>query len=195
LGSIAFTEFSPGKNMTGRTLSHMKAYFDLSPLKKAGLPLRLRGRAGFSLVEVVLSIGVVSFALMALVGTLPVGLQTVQDSRLQAAKSNIIQHMRGVLQQISFTTNSTSDLNIENLSQHSIYYTDQGMETTTSTNAYYRASFEVANADVGSSGSLTSFSADNAKMIRVHLSYPAYLPENKQKTNVFSLFSAKQGAN
>ena len=40
---------------------------------------------GFSLMEVVLAMGLVSFVMMTIVGLLPVGLQMAQDSRLQQA--------------------------------------------------------------------------------------------------------------
>ncbi len=46
--------------------------------------------AGFSLVEVTLSIGVLSFALLAVVALLPTGLRTIKDSTEQAAGAAVL---------------------------------------------------------------------------------------------------------
>lgn len=45
---------------------------------------------GFSLVEVTMAIGIVSFALLAIVGLIPVGLKSVKDSREHAAVANAL---------------------------------------------------------------------------------------------------------
>jgi uncharacterized protein (TIGR02598 family) len=44
---------------------------------------------GFSLVEVVIAIGIVSFAVLAIMGLLPTGLKTVKNSNEQAAAANV----------------------------------------------------------------------------------------------------------
>ncbi|MDR0533234.1 MAG: hypothetical protein LBH01_04700 [Verrucomicrobiales bacterium] len=44
---------------------------------------------GFSLVEVVLALGVASFALLAIIGMLPVGVNTQQDSMRETIATNI----------------------------------------------------------------------------------------------------------
>ncbi len=67
------------------------------------LPNAVRPRAcGFSLVEIVLAIGITSFALIATLGLLPVGLNSLRESSTQTAVANISQYIRGELQQISF---------------------------------------------------------------------------------------------
>jgi type II secretory pathway pseudopilin PulG len=50
-------------------------------------------RAGFSLVEVTLALGVVTFCLIALVGLLPVGLDTVKVSNDEAAVINCMEQI------------------------------------------------------------------------------------------------------
>ena len=50
------------------------------PLRSHGGRADANGRSGFSLIEVVLAIGVVSFALMALVALLPMGLRLARNS-------------------------------------------------------------------------------------------------------------------
>lgn len=59
--------------------------FDVAP----ALPKRLM-TSGFSLVEVTLAIGIIAFALMAVVGLLPVGLRTVKNSNEQAAAAIVL---------------------------------------------------------------------------------------------------------
>jgi uncharacterized protein (TIGR02598 family) len=53
---------------------------ELAAIKKPG---------GFSLVEVVLAIGIVSFAMLAVVGLLPTGLKIVRNSAEQAQAANL----------------------------------------------------------------------------------------------------------
>lgn len=58
--------------------------------------------AGFSLVEVTIAIGVVSFALVALLGVIPVGLIATQDAMRQTAKSQIIKQISSDLGMMPF---------------------------------------------------------------------------------------------
>lgn len=55
-------------------------------------PGTLRG-AGFSLVEVVLAIGIVSFAMLAVVGLLPTGLKIARNAAEQARAANLVQSL------------------------------------------------------------------------------------------------------
>ena len=92
-------------------------------------------RAGFTLIEITLAIGIVAFAFTAILGALPLGLQTVQDSEAQSVAASITQEMQANLQQMSFLTNSTSGgtsphatVNINNLSGLKLFYTVEGAE-------------------------------------------------------------------
>jgi type II secretory pathway pseudopilin PulG len=49
-----------------------------------------RRLSGFSLVEVTLAIGIVAFALLAIIGLIPTGLRSVQDATQQARASDIL---------------------------------------------------------------------------------------------------------
>lgn len=176
----------------------MKPVFNRGLSRKGLVSPRLpRASAGFSLVEVVLSIGVVSFAMLTILGTLPVGIQSVQDSLEQQAKAAISQQIRSVLQQIPFDASQAPDFNIQTLKSTHYYYTREGMETTQS-GAYYRAEFEVADAEVqgvAGAGDIATFLADNAQQVTVTLHYPQDAPPASQKKVVFSLFSARQKNN
>jgi uncharacterized protein (TIGR02598 family) len=172
---------------------------DPAPLKylRGAAGLGRRAKAGFSLVEVVLAIGVVAFALMALVGTLPMGLQTLQDSRLQSARANISQQIRGMLQQISYEQGGSGSggFGIGELEQKTFYYTEDGMEAAEG-DAYFAARFELEQAGVqgAEADQEVTFETSSARRVIVTLSYPLAAPSSSRKETVFTLFSARQGA-
>jgi uncharacterized protein (TIGR02598 family) len=59
-------------------------------------------RAGFSLVEVTIAIGIVSFALVTLLGVVPVGLIATQEAMRQTAESQIIKQISSDLGMMPF---------------------------------------------------------------------------------------------
>lgn len=142
---------------------------------------------GFSLVEVVLAIGVVSFAMMAVLGILPVGLKSAQESRGQVATANISRQLQGELQQLSFQSNGTDAISVQTLADNPFYFTTEGTRTNES-GAYYIASFQVNGASLPG----LAFDPSQARRVTVTLTYPKEAPvENRQRT-VFSLLLAKQ---
>ena len=145
----------------------------------------------FTLIEVVMAMAVVSFALVAIAGLLPVGLQTMRDSQNDQAVGTIANQLRGDLQQISFGTGTGT---LGGLVSTTNYYTTEGVKTDVNNIAgqvFYLASFAVTNAAVnGSAYSASSTtSPNNAAVVTVTLiyPYPAYT-----QTNSFSLFATKQ---
>ena len=163
-------------------------------LRRAGVRKSVRFLRGFSLVEITLALGIVSFGLVATLGTMAVGLNTVRDATTQAAVSNIARQLRGDLQQISFDTNSTTAVNIQSLSQTNYFYSQDGVASA-SAGAHYKAAFEVGGASVegtGGSSDVATFAPESAKMVKVTLSYPQTAPVSNQKRLVFSLLLAKQ---
>lgn len=69
---------------------------------------RLR-MSGFSLIEVVLAIGIVSFALLAVVGLLPVGMKSTQSAREQIAAANVLNSIANALRSAEKNGNSFSN--------------------------------------------------------------------------------------
>lgn len=148
----------------------------------------LRRIRAFSLVEVVLAIGVVSFAMIAVLGALPVGLKSSQESRGQVTTANIARQLKGELQQLSFDHTSSDGITVENLGDNPFYYSLEGNRSDAGS-AYYEAAFSVTNVSVP--GQLTIDPA-NARNITVTLSYPVNVaPANRQHAT-FSFFLAKQ---
>ena len=155
---------------------------------------RAPDRRGFSLVETALAIGIVSFAMMAIVGVLPVGMKSMQDATILQAKASIAQQLRAELQQIPFGKEGMTDVKIASL-DNSIY-TYEGLRTTNSAEAYYKAAVTAGGAEVrGTDGSGATFQAENAQNVTVILNYPQSAPEKNQLRTVFCLFTARQKNN
>ena len=86
--------------------------------------------AAFSLVEVVLALGVVSFGLVSLMGLLTVGLKTFRDAMTTTTESEISQQLSNQLQLASFSA-------LENTNQSSYYYfTEEGCATNAGSAIY-----------------------------------------------------------
>jgi uncharacterized protein (TIGR02598 family) len=158
-----------------------------------------RNSSAFSLVEVVLALGVTSFVLMALLGTLPAGVKSIKDSMNESARANIMQEIRAELEEVSFGSSATATNNIvTTLSQQTNYYTPEGLPLTNTgasipPGAYYEAVFAAANAPIPStSASPAYFQYESAQTVQVTLIYPlnASVAGQTQTTNY--LLTAKQ---
>ncbi len=66
----------------------------------------LRSQHGFSLVEVTLALGIVSFTLLAVVGLLPVGLKSIKSATEQAAAANTLTSLAEGLRHAQTTNGS-----------------------------------------------------------------------------------------
>jgi uncharacterized protein (TIGR02598 family) len=62
------------------------------------------GQEGFSLVEILLAMGIVLFACLSILGVVPIGLSTLRDSGQNSVTSQIVDRIHGELQQADFTT-------------------------------------------------------------------------------------------
>ncbi|PTX99987.1 hypothetical protein DB346_19465 [Verrucomicrobia bacterium LW23] len=95
------------------------------------MPRRSRSHsasAGFTLVEVTLSIGLLSFSLLALIGLVPSGLGALRDSLDQTTRAQIVQRISNDLALTDFSTISTAP----------IYFDQEGQTLRSSTGAHYR---------------------------------------------------------
>ena len=179
---------------------------------------------GFTLVEVVLALGVATFAMLPILALMPIGLQTLQDSSNETVTAGIAQQIRGELQQISFAVPATSlnQLNMANLCGTldgvyipaisaapgwTYYYTFDGIKINTDSaplmtsmpsNAYYTAVFTrqtaVIPATTATGASMAYDTANAAEKVTVYIRYPAFAPQGNQKLTVFSMLAAKQNS-
>jgi uncharacterized protein (TIGR02598 family) len=72
----------------------------------ADFGLAIANSRAFSLVEVVLAIGIVSFALLAVTGLMPVGLKSVKNANDQAGAANVLNVIADRLRAASSTNSS-----------------------------------------------------------------------------------------
>lgn len=84
-----------------------------------------RSRQGFSLVEVVLALGVISFSLVSLLGLLPVGLNSLRDALQINTQAQIIQSVASEIQISRFSDLDTADFLSTRFPK---YFDDQGNE-------------------------------------------------------------------
>ncbi|HSI85540.1 MAG: hypothetical protein ACAI35_01465 [Candidatus Methylacidiphilales bacterium] len=99
---------------------------------------RSRGTAGFSLVEVIMALGVMSFAMMGMLGLLSVGLTNFQKSMDLTVRAQITQDLTFMLQRTPFTDLASS-------SSLARYYDDEGriLPDLKKTEAVYQANVQV----------------------------------------------------
>jgi uncharacterized protein (TIGR02598 family) len=98
----------------------------------------LRHKRGFSLVEVTIALGLVSYALLGLLGLLTVGLTSSRDSSVETALSQIALHASSSYQGTT--------------SPYTLYYTYEGAATNQS-GAYFQAEISrMTNATIPNAG-------------------------------------------
>src|SRR5438094_293908 len=89
-----------------------------------------RSRAAFSLVEVTLAIGVAAFALIAVFGLIPVGVQTNRNATSQTAATNIMADVVADLRATPATTNTSSQFAITFGTAKRLYFDGAGQAAT-----------------------------------------------------------------
>lgn len=85
-------------------------------------PVRARRpAAGFSLVEVVLAVGIMALGVVTILGLLPHGLEMSRKTANEMAEARIIEHIVGEMQSTNWQTLNT-------YGQQMRYFDDQGLE-------------------------------------------------------------------
>lgn len=94
-----------------------------------------RTRHAFSLVEAVISIGIVSFAMMSMLGMIPVGLATFRTAMSLTVESAIVQEVAGDLQRTEYASLAATNL----------YFDDQGIRVADANHPSRTYSVEIAS--------------------------------------------------
>jgi uncharacterized protein (TIGR02598 family) len=147
-------------------------------------PYLLRSIKAFSLVEVTIALGLVSFSMLAIVGLLPVGLKTFRDSRVETTLGGIQRQMRGEVEAVPFAM-----LTNGSFTAGKYYFSDEGTLLPGSSQAYYEVSTELANT---SAPGLAATADTSIRTLKVSVVSPFGLPATAQKTNSFSIVVANQ---
>ena len=114
-------------------------------LSRRSLTLRARGGrrlglGGFTLVEVTLAIGIISFAFVAMFGMLPVGLSVSRQAMDTTIEAQIVQQMKTQALQTDFSRLDELD------DADELYFDDQGKQVEEA-NGIFRAKFASVSAN------------------------------------------------
>jgi uncharacterized protein (TIGR02598 family) len=117
------------------------------------LARRRSGNLGFSLVEVTLAIGIIAFAIVPMLGLIPMGLSTSRQAVDNTIEAQIIQQLSNQAQQTDFS--QLSSLTTPTVSTPLCYDSDGNAATATSIIAY-KASMVYTNPSMLPGGSTTT---------------------------------------
>ncbi|CAN5687498.1 hypothetical protein BH09VER1_BH09VER1_03700 [soil metagenome] len=162
-------------------VNHIRIGCDL----KLSRPPMKRKRA-FSLIEVVLALGVVSFAFVGIVGLMPVGLKTFRTAMEMNMQSQLSQRIAGETQRSRFDDLKASDFSSLNFPQ---YFDDQGSPVASASdpNCLYTVDVASAPAQVKLPGSAVA----NTNILSLNFSIKK--KTDSTKTNYFSVIVANTG--
>jgi len=144
---------------------------------------------GFSLVEVVVALGIVSFAVVAILGMLPMAMKTARDSMFETdatlAAQRLISELQigtGANRTVSHGTNSTALISLSANSTNTIlaFSNSAPVFSTTSLDANPSVEF-FAQILVTTNTGIT-----NLSQVQVNISHPAAAPATNRTTNSFT---------
>ncbi len=99
------------------------------------MKLRSPRPGGFTLVEVTIAIGIISFALLGLIGLLPAGLGALRDSVEQSMNAQIVRRISGDLVVRSFASRT----DFSSFSGATLFFDEEAQLLAGSAGARYRA--------------------------------------------------------
>lgn len=103
-----------------------------------GIPVRPSNISGFSLVEIVIAMGILTFCLVAIMGLLPVGLSTLREATGATIEAQIVSQIASDVAQTPFRS-------LEDFASTGPYYFDnEGRRVAGATDAVYSAALVVA---------------------------------------------------
>jgi uncharacterized protein (TIGR02598 family) len=136
---------------------------------------------GFTLVEVTIAVGIVSFAVISILGLLPTGLSTLRSAMNQTVEAQIVRTIGAQSVVTAFASLATNN----------VYFDQDGLPTTSSDEARYTVNVE-ANAPVfpGSANAGTLTNSLTSLKIQI-VARPS--PQANGTTNFYSLQVANAG--
>lgn len=144
----------------------------------------------FSLVEVVIALGIISFAIIAIVGMLPVALKSSQDSMRETDATLIAQRIFSELQTGSSANRSvTTDpsgitpriINLAANSTNHIAFTQDGTAQTHTNTANPNPSYDFyAQISISTNTGIT-----NLSRVQIDITHPPSAPPAARTTNSF----------
>lgn len=124
-------------------------------------PITRMARRGFSLVEVALALGVVSFAMVSMLGVMSVGLTTVKDASDQTMHAQIISRVSSSVLQTPFD-------DIDNyVGRSPLYFDREGAVVASGADSIYRANLQLAT-HAGYPGAPTDL-GNSARIVQIEV--------------------------
>jgi uncharacterized protein (TIGR02598 family) len=135
-------------------------------------------KAGFTLVEVVLALGIISFAIIGIIGMMPVAMRSALDSSQETDATLIAQRIFSEIKAgetaIRFVEGMPSNLNLSNSgTSEVIHFRDDGSVTNGVGDYAVRILVD------------TNTGMTNLSRVQVDIAAPAIAPESNRKTNSF----------
>lgn len=96
---------------------------------------------GFTLVEVTMALGIISFALLAMIGLMPAGLGSLRDSTQQSINAQILQQISSGLVVNSFASRT----DFSEFSGTNMYFNEEAQLLANSSGARYKAAITAQN--------------------------------------------------
>ena len=100
------------------------------------------GQQGFSLIEVLLALGIVVFTLVTLIALLAMGIETARDSRDDSVQVFIADTVRSKLladENWPVSASTAMSTNPSSLYSYPLYFDNEGIETTNASSSVYTA--------------------------------------------------------
>ena len=101
---------------------------------------RKRSNKGFTLIEIVVAVGIVATVFVAFMGMLPLGMSTMKEANSITTQARIAQKLIGEMQLSGWRTGSTGGSGIRNFDRTERYLDEYGNETENKSDAIYLSS-------------------------------------------------------
>ena len=150
-----------------------------------------RPDTGFSLVEVVIALGIVSFAVLAIVGMMPMALKSAQESMRETDSTLIAQRIFSELRTGSGgnrtvakdTNNSSQMISLSADSTNNfLAFKEDGRVLTNATTAPANADYDF----FAQSSVFTNTGVSNLSRVQIDITAPAAAPPTARTTNSFT---------
>jgi uncharacterized protein (TIGR02598 family) len=151
--------------------------------------LAIAGGRGFSLIEVVLALGIISFAIVGIIGMMPVAMKSAGDSMRETDATLIARRVFAELKTgtggnrtLFISANGTTNLNLAATSTNNLAFSEDGLPQALflSTNAPVNAAYDYyARISIANTG------FTNLSRVQVDIAYPAAAPAERRTTNSF----------
>jgi len=157
-----------------------------------GFRIFRRPDLGFSLVEVVIALGIVSFAVLAIVGMMPMALKSAQESMRETDSTLIAQRIFSELRTGSganrtITKDASTNTQTLILTAHNSTNNFLGFKENGEVNGFTTSGAQNANLDYYAQISVfTNTGVSNLSRIQIDITAPAAAPPTARTTNSFT---------